>query len=452
MSLHHDGNDNAYTRRQFLHNGIVLASAAAAVPAFLQRSAQGMTNLAAANAGLSSIPGVPDDRILVVVQMSGGNDGLNTVAPYAVDAYHRARPTIGLRGDQVLRLNDTIGLHPALDGLKDMYDDGMMSIVQGVGYPNPNRSHFTSMDIWQTADTSGTGTGWLGRYYDSQCCGFGAGESGRAPAGQNQQQGNTAQQPPMSIGRTAELALQGRKVAPVAFETPELFRWTGQDVHETLLDPYQRIHDRASEEGIEAGSSAEFLMRTAMDAQVSSDMIRRAVARRSPVTYPRSQLGRELSMVAAMIQAGMKSRVYYVSHGGFDTHAQQGGPNGSHANRLRELGQSVRTFYEDLKSQGNDGRVLTMSFSEFGRRVAQNASGGTDHGTAAPMFLMGPMVNPGVIGNHPSLDAQHLDNGDLRFHTDFRSVYAGVLDNWLGGDSAEVLGGRYRPTPVIKNS
>src|SRR5690606_34656144 len=187
------------------------------------------------------IPGVDEDRILVVIQLSGGNDGLNTVIPFGADGYYKARPGIGIRADQALALDQQagIGLHPRMGGLKELFDDGQCAIVQGVGYPNPNRSHFKSMDIWHTADTSATGNGWLGRYFDSQCCGFGAGESGAPPEGAPAVNGQPASggPPAIAIGRSAPLAMQGQKVIPVSFETPDLFRWTGKEVAEPLAAP-----------------------------------------------------------------------------------------------------------------------------------------------------------------------------------------------------------------------
>ena len=458
-NLHTNPSDTeAYTRRAFVGRGLMLASAAMAMPAFLQRSAWAMP---AVQPGMGSIAGVNEDRVLVVVQLGGGNDGLNTVVPYGFDAYYNARRGIGIPADSALRLgsaaDDPIGLHPSMDGIKGMFDDGLVSIVQGVGYPNPNRSHFKSMDIWQTADTSGTGDGWLGRYVDSECCGFGSGESGTA-AGHSQAAPATIH-PPIAIGRTAPLALQGRGVKPVAFETPDLFRWTGEDIHEKLRGPYDTLMNRES--GAEANGSgdagggnasgnAAFLTKTALDAQIASETIRRAVDQTPLVNYPRSGLARQLSMVGSMIRAGMKTRVYYVTLGGFDTHAGQGSVGGRHSGLLRQFSQAVTAFYNDLRAQGNDGRVLTMAFSEFGRRVGQNASGGTDHGTAAPVFMFGPMVSAGVLNRHPSLT--DLDRGDLKYTTDFRTVYAGIIDNWMGADSREVLGGRYRPAPVIRPS
>ncbi len=433
---------SAFTRRQFLWQGLTLASASVAVPSFLQASAFGLPQPVA---GASAIPGVPQDHVLVVIQLSGGNDGLNTVVPFGEDAYYRARPGIGIRKEDALTLSreQGIGLHPSLSGLKEMYDEGMLSVVQGVGYPNPNRSHFVSMDIWHTADTDANGEGWLGRYFDSQCCGYGAGESGTAASTVN-----PASQPGIAIGGTAPLAMEGVKTKPVAFETPDLFRWTGQDVHESLQDPYREITMRGEADGVAPDSNASFLMRTALDAQVNSDLIRKAVSQRSLVEYPRTQLGQQLAMIASMIRAGLKTRVYYASHGGFDTHAGQGGAQGSHARLLETYSQAVRAFYRDLKAQENQDRVLTMTFSEFGRRVGQNASGGTDHGTAAPMFLAGPMVRAGLANEHPSF--KNLDNGDLRYNTDFRTVYAAVLEHWLKADSKAILKGSYKPMRVIK--
>ncbi|MDX2146101.1 MAG: DUF1501 domain-containing protein [Planctomycetota bacterium] len=456
--------NTAFTRREFLGSGLVLASAAITAPSFLQASAKAM---AASMGGLSSAPGVPEERILVVVQLGGGNDGLNTIVPFGMPEYHRLRPGIRIEEGQALKLSgprtDGIGLHPQLAPVKELYDQGLVSIVQGVGYPNPNRSHFKSMDIWHTADTSATGDGWLGRYFDSQCCGFGKGESGRveraasrskpvvasAPAeAANAGPASGGGHPPgISLGRESPLALEGRRVKPTAFQTPELFKWIGTDVNRGLSGGYDALVRREAE-AASADTNANFLVRTAMDAQVSSDLIRRAVAREPDVSYPQTDLGRQMRMVASMIAAGLKTRVYYCSMGGFDTHAGQGGANGTHGQLLSQLATALRAFQNDLKKQGNDGRVLTMTFSEFGRRVGQNNSQGTDHGTAAPMMLMGSMVNAGVLTDHPSL--RDLDDGDLKYGMDFRSVYAGILENWLKANSREVLGANFRALPVIR--
>ncbi len=433
MDLH---NSKAYTRRVFLQQGAALASAAVTIPTFLQGAAEALAQTPGVH---GSRPGVPDERILVVVQLAGGNDGLNTVIPYGDASYYRARPGIGIREEGLIKLGSSrtergLGLHPRMGGLKSLYDDGMLSIVQGVGYPNPNRSHFKSTDIWHTADEGGTGDGWLGRFFDNKCAGQqGAGCSGHEA---------------IAIGRTAPLAMQGRTSRPIAFESEDLFRWTGLEDSDSLV--HEAYEQMTSEQPSNAapGSAASFLTRTALDAQIASDRIRDAVGVRPLVQYPRSRLGQQLAMVASMIRAGLETRVYYVTLGGFDTHARQGNVNGSHANLLAQFSQGVKAFWDDLKAQNNDGRVLMMSFSEFGRRVAQNGSGGTDHGAAAPMFLMGPNVRPGVVGDHPSLT--DLDGGDLKHTVDFRSVYSGVLEDWLKTDGAGVLGRGYRPAKVVR--
>ena len=437
MDLH---NSKAFTRRAFLERGMMLASASVVAPGFVQSTAFGLPS---PSAMLASLAGVPEDRVLVVVQLSGGNDGLNTVVPYGMDEYYRARRGIGIAKQNALELDGRqgLGLHPALAPMKEMYDAGLCSVFQGVGYPNPNRSHFKSMDIWHTADTSGTGEGWIGRYLDSECVGFGKGESGSLEGAPQ------AGPPAIAIGRDAPLAMQGRKVQPVSFESADVFRWLGEDHDAALKDSYNQFNRREAQG---ADSNADFLTKTALDAQVSSDMIRKAVASQPLVRYPGNGLARQLSMIAQMIRAGMKTRIYYATLGGFDTHAGQGGANGRHAQLLGQMASSIKAFYEDLKEQGNDGRVMTLTFSEFGRRVSQNASGGTDHGTAAPMFLFGPMVRPGVHGTHPSMN--DLDSGDLKHTLDFRHVYAGVLGSWMGADAEAILGGRYRPAIVLGRS
>ena len=457
--------NDPFTRREFLRSGLIMASAAATIPAFLSSSANAMH---AAMNGLSSVPGVPDDHILVVIQLSGGNDGLNTVVPYGMPEYYRVRPGIGIPEKDVLKLGgsggaDGIGLHPQMTAIKGMYDDGLATVVQGVGYPNPNRSHFKSMDIWQTADVNATGDGWLGRYFDSECCGFGKGESGAAEKKASKEiivPDAAAGPPGIAIGRTAPLAMEGRRIKPVSFESAELFRWSGMDIDKTLHDPYDTLNKRGDGMGAAPSNAkgaakpkdtnASFLLRTALDAQVSSDLIRKAVSQKPQTTFPQSDMGNQLRMVAAMIKAGLATRVYYVQLGGFDTHSGQGSGNGRQANLLRQFSDAVKAFYSELKAQGNDGRVMTMSFSEFGRRVGQNASQGTDHGTAAPMFLFGPMVRQGVIGDHPSL--RDLDEGDLKFKIDFRSVYAGILEGWMKADSKTILEGQHKVVQVLRKA
>ena len=425
---------DAYSRRIFIRQGVMLASFAATLPHFIQESALGM--LAPDGSATSSRPGVPDERILVIVQLSGGNDGLNTVVPYGDREYHAARPSLALgepgkarNGGAALELDRDrgIGLHPNLTGLKELHDDGRLAVVAGVGYPNPNRSHFASMDIWQSGRPEGKGTGWLGRYVDATC------------------NGNPAADVAVSVGRTAPLAMLGRTSRPIAFESADLFRWLGADAGGQMEDEYQRMVRAGELEDVAAGSQESFLMRTALDAQVTSDRIRAAVKKAPLARYPGSALAKQLQTVAAMIRDGMKTRVYYVSMGGFDTHANQ--PN-SHGNLMRQLGDAMLAFQNDLKAQGNDGRVMTMCFSEFGRRVRQNASNGTDHGTAGPVFVVGPNVHPGLQGKYPSLT--DLDGGDLKFTTDFRGVYQELLGKWMKAPTREVLGGTYQAPSIVR--
>lgn len=422
----------AYTRRLFLRQGAMLASLCPTLPLFLQDSAAMI--LRPEDSLLSSQPGVPEDRVLVVVQLGGGNDGLNTVVPYGDPAYFRARNNLaiaapGSKGQGVaieLDRNRGIGLHPNLAGLKELVDAGEASVIQGVGYPNPNRSHFTSMDIWHTGRLDAKGTGWIGRYFDNSCNGT------PVPEGS------------IAVGRTAPLAMMGDIQKPVAFESPDLFRWSGDELADRLAKEYDAVSRAGVIGDTKPDSQAAFLMRTALDAQVASDRIRAAVAKQPLVTYPGTPLGGQLRTIAAMIRDGMSTRVYYASISGFDTHSQQAN---AHGNLLKQVGDSLRAFRNDLKAQGNDGRVLTLVFSEFGRRVKVNGSAGTDHGTAAPMFLIGPMVRPGVLGDHPSL--VELDDGDLKFGVDFRSVYAAVLEDWLKAPSAKILRGEFRKAEVI---
>jgi uncharacterized protein (DUF1501 family) len=392
-------------------------------------------------------PSGKDGKILVVLQLSGGNDGLNTVIPYADDVYHRLRSNIAHDPKTVLKLDSYIGLHPNLQPLRELLDKDMMSIVQGVGYPNPNRSHFRSMDIWHTAqpDKEISTDGWLGRYFDNACPGC------------DPKVG-------VAIGEQLPLAMRGDHVMPLSFERPENFRYNGPDKeHYKELNTVSRNDadllsapppvQIASAAGakpsagiITPDQQLDYLTRTAMDAQLSSDAILNMTRGHQPSTgYPGNEFGQGLRTVAAMIKGGLPTRVYYVTLGGFDTHA---GERGRHDQLMTQFAQGVSAFWKDLKEQGNHQRVLMMTFSEFGRRVASNASGGTDHGAAAPMFLFGPACKQAIVGKHPSLT--DLDQGDLKFGTDFRSVYATVLQNWLDTPSKPILGAQFPTLGMIK--
>jgi len=414
------------TRREFLTKGLTIVAAGATAPMFLTRTALALNNPWDQSL-VASAPGRPDEPILVVVQLGGGNDGLNTVVPFAHDEYYRARPSLAVPQSSVLRATDELGFHPNLKPLKALYDGGQLAVVQGVGYPNPNRSHFRSMEIWHTADPTGVGprTGWLGRLFDSECptC---APTTGIAIAG--------AEMP---------LAMQGTAGRAVVLESPQAFAFHPiQGAGPEEAEAFRRLMQPVPGEE----PTVDFLTHTAMDALVASDDIRKVAGHLTDDgSYPRDPFSLKLRLVAELIAAGAPTRVYYVGLGGFDTHAAQAG---RHDTLLASLGDGLDAFVKDLAQKGLRDRVLVITFSEFGRRVAENGSAGTDHGAAAPMFLIGGQVSPGIHGAHPSL--VNLDQGDLRYGVDFRSVYATVLEQWLGVKSDAILGGRFPTLDVLK--
>jgi uncharacterized protein (DUF1501 family) len=440
-------NPTLHTRRRFLRTSMLGAAASWTLPIFLEKTFFTLDAMAA-EAATQTVTG-KDGTILVVLQMAGGNDGLNMVVPFADDAYYRYRPRLGIPADKVLKIDSYAGLNPKLTGLKSLFDEGHLSIIQGVGYPNPNRSHFRSTEIWQTASDAdrNESDGWLGKYFDS-CC------SGADPT------------VGVAIGDQMPQAFVARTPTGVTFSKPEQFRWmpsekrTGpMSAEETFFRQLNGLSDEdaapVANDGGSIGaipgstkanqSAVDFLQRTALDAQLSSDKIL-AIARKykSKMPYPQGQLAASLSLIARMIAGGLPTRVYYASQGGFDTHA---GQLNTHDRLMTELNDSLSAFAADLKEQGNFDRVLLMTFSEFGRRVAENANGGTDHGAAAPMFVLGGAVKPGLFGKYPSLT--ELDHGDLKFNTDFRSVYGTILDRWLKAPSQLVLGRKFSSLPII---
>ncbi len=357
---------------------------------------------------------------LVVIQLSGGNDGLNTVIPYRNDDYYKLRPVLGIKAGEVLKLNEEQGLNPGMIGLRDLYDKGELAVVNNVGYPNPNRSHFRSMDIWHSASNSDEflTTGWIGRYLDSHC------ENPHSV---------------LEIDRSLSLAVKGEEHNALA--TPnsmQLYNTTRERYFQALVDGSTSIADSTGDLG--------FLYKTMADTYSSAAYIRdTAKLYKQDYTYPKGQLAGRLRQTAQFINSGMQTRVYYVSMGGFDTHANQ---KGKHNNLLKQYSDSVSAFVADLKQQGTFDDTLIMTFSEFGRRVKQNASNGTDHGTANNVFLIGSKLKrPGIIDSTPNLT--DLDRGDLRYKVDFRRLYADVLNQWLEVDSANVLGRMHKPLGVV---
>jgi uncharacterized protein (DUF1501 family) len=435
-----------HTRRKFLRTSMLGAAASWTLPVFLEKTFFTLDAMAA-EAVTQAVTG-KDGTILVVLQMAGGNDGLNMVVPFGDDTYYRSRPRLGIPAGQILKIDSYAGLNPKLPGLKSLFDEGHLSVIQGVGYPNPNRSHFRSTEIWQTASDAdrNENEGWLGKYFDS-CC-----------AGADPTVG-------VAIGDQMPQAFVARTPTGVTFSKPEQFRWVPSEkrkgpmnAEETFFRQLNGVNDDAAPSANDGGSigaipgdtkanqsAVDFLQRTALDAQLSSDKIL-AIARKykSNMPYPQGQLAASLSLIARMIAGGLPTRVYYASQGGFDTHA---GQLNTHDRLMTELNDSLSAFVADLKQQGNFDRVLLMTFSEFGRRVAENANGGTDHGAAAPMFVLGGAVKPGLFGKYPSLS--DLDHGDLKFNTDFRSVYGTILDRWLKAPSQLVLGRKFSALPII---
>jgi uncharacterized protein (DUF1501 family) len=401
------------SRRHFLTHTLKASSLVAlnaAVPGFVARTAD------------AAAPG--KDNILVVLELTGGNDGLNTVIPYADDLYHKARPTLRQTKDEVIRLDDHVGLNSAMRIIRPVWDRGHLAVVQGVGYPNPERSHFEAMDIWHSADPKGiVKTGWLGR----------------AAAESDNRMGGV---PILHLGESRlPLAVAG---APgggaVTVSDQNSFRLdlgggnaARQQARRRLLEDLAA--PAAKEEG---GDLASFVQRRQVQTLTALETLRDLLEGPNAVPRLGGGLTQKLQLVAGLIARGFGTRIFYVSLEGFDTHAGQAS---AHASLLSDLAGGIAGFFDTLKTTGHDGRVRLMTFSEFGRRVQENGSRGTDHGAASCLFVAGPSVKGGVVGPHPSL--ADLDDDDLKFHTDFRRVYATLLDGWLGCDSKAVLGAKW---------
>ncbi|XZE17958.1 DUF1501 domain-containing protein [Pirellulaceae bacterium SH449] len=364
------------------------------------------------------------DKILVVIQLSGGNDGLNTVVPFRDDEYRKSRPKLCLGKDDVIKLSDDMGLHPALEGLMPVIDSQSFSIVHGVGYPLPNRSHFESMDIWHTCQRKDNraSSGWLGRIMEN---GFDS-------------QGDSAA---YHLGaEPLPLALMGRGVQVPSIREVEQMKFKSKAIEERI--PAMTYESKL---GDESDDLLGFLSASTDSAVRASQRITGVLSRASDDSeFPESQLGEKLKVISRLILAGLKTKVYYVTLDGFDTHANQ---LAAHAGLLRQWADALGAFHQRLARGGESERVLVMTFSEFGRRLKENASEGTDHGAAAPMFLSGPKLPQLEAGELPSLS--DLDDGDLKYHTDFRRVYAAVIEGWLGVSSEHALGGRFEPLPNL---
>lgn len=382
------------------------------VPEFLQASM------------LKLIPNEKKQRVLVIIRLSGGNDGLNCVVPFRNDLYYKNRPSIGLTETEMIRITDDVALNIGLEGLAQLFDNGNAAIINSVGYPNPNRSHFRSMDIWQSASDENTylSTGWIGRMLDATC-------------------DNQCAMPynAIEIDDTLSLALKGEKMKGLAFHKPEgLMLATKNPILKKISSAYQPA--------IDDKHHVEFLHKTLIDTSQSAEYIySHSKIYSSQLTYPNHEFGRQLKIVAELIVSGSTTSVYYVSLPGFDTHVFQ---KGKHQNLLKIYSDGLKALCDDLKLNNCFDDTVVMTFSEFGRRVAQNASKGTDHGTANNVFITsGKLAKAGLFNSMP--DLSDLDNGDLKYKTDFRSVYATLLNKWLQIDDEKILGRKFEKIGVV---
>ena len=408
------------SRREFLRKGLYGVGVGAGLSMIMNRTSAALAAQALRGTSIESFP----ERILVVVELSGGNDGLNTVVPFGDDAYYEARPNLGIPQQNVIAVEDGLGFHPALIGFERLYKDGDMAVVHGCGYDNPSLSHFSSMGFWHTGvPNGGDPFGWLGRLADGVY--------------DHDAQGNMI----INIGTRQALAVQSRHHPPLVFSDPDSLRRDGTG------DEQDAIAELSRAKGSD-NPALQFLSATAVNAVESGEVVRRAAAAyQTPIDYGIGGLSGPLRRTASLIAAELPTRLYYVSYQGnsFDTHVHQADP---HARLLAYTADAVHGFIADLKRIGRADDVAVMMFTEFGRRVEENASLGTDHGTATPMFVFGSGVKSGMYGQHPSLT--DLDDGNLKMTTDFRRVYATMVKEWLGyDDTASILKGSFDPMGIF---
>jgi len=392
------------SRRKFIQLGS-LASASLMVPSFLK----GFEFMPPQLAGSKK-------KVLIVIQLSGGNDGLNTIIPVRNDIYYKSRPQIGIKRDDALSLNDDTGLNPKLKGIKQLYDDGKVAIINGVGYPQPNRSHFRSMDIWQSGSNARdvVTSGWIGRYLDNSAA-----------------EANLHNSLAIEVDDSLSLALKGEEKNAIAVRDINQFHNAAANSFFKKIASHEEEHE---------AQLAGYLYKTLRETTSAADYIfEQSKIYTSTQSYPTTPIGKRMKTIGSLIISNTESQVYYVSHGSFDTHVDQ---KNRQDKLFENLDEALTALVSDLKQNNRFEDVLIMTFSEFGRRVAQNASNGTDHGTASSMFFIGGnLKKPGVYNNLPSLE--DLDEGDLKYDIDFKQVYATVLDNWLEADSKLILGKNY---------
>lgn len=357
-----------------------------------------------------------EGKRLIVVQLSGGNDWLNTIVPFENDEYYKARPNIGQAKNTLIRLSDELGLNPSLSTLQALYDEGEVAVFNGVGYPEPNRSHFRSMDIWHTAADGRTHReeGWLGRYTRLSQLEF----------------------PAIEMGAGLSLAMKANRGKSLAMEDLNGIKRVADDKVLRAIAATPHSH---------SNHTASYLYETALRVCEGADYLAEKLnIGRQTSPYPDNPLATDLSTIATLIKAGAETKIFYTSLVGFDTHARQ---ESQHSRLLNSLGSSLGALRNDLAQANQWKNTLVIVFSEFGRRVAENAGRGTDHGTAGNVILLGGSLRePGIRGEIPSL--VKLDQGDLIFHTDFRTIYSGILENWLETSSQNILGGNFAPVVI----
>lgn len=376
-----------------------LASTSLYVPNFLKSFAK-------------QVIGDPAQKTLVVIQLSGGNDGLNTVVPYRNDIYYQSRPSLAVQRSNALSLNDELGLNPVMTGMKSLYDDGVMTVINSVGYPNPDRSHFRSMDIWQTASGSDRilTSGWIGRYLDAECAG--CAKSYHA----------------IEADDTLSLAMKGSQLNGISVQNPEM-------LFNNTRDPLIQLLSQKTSPG--ENENLSYLYKTLVNTYSSADYIyQKSKVYESPLQYPNDAFSKNLKTIAGLIVSGIDTRVFYISLGSFDTHV---GQKDRQERLLKQLSDGLQVFVSDLKKNNRFNDTLIFTFSEFGRRVKENDGNGTDHGTANVLFaISGGLQKAGVYNSAP--DLSDLDTGDLIYKIDFRSIYGTVLQKWLNVDPAPILG------------
>jgi uncharacterized protein (DUF1501 family) len=408
-------------RRDFLKQSSLLALAPS-IPGFLARTARAAAPLR-------------DGRVLVVVELNGGNDGINTVVPFADEGYAKHRKKLRLAKDRLVKVNDKIGLHPALANFGKLLEAGQLAIAQGVSYPNPSRSHFRSMATWHTGrldPEEHKGAGWLGRGLDTV-------PSPPTPLPTGERGDKTTPLPRGERGRgegailvgsgPPPVAIRGRRSIASAIERPEDFSLIAG------ADPRAALSREEPADDLSA-----FVQRSMLDAYATADGLKRLAGDTDDARYPSTGLASRLRLIARLIKVGLDTRVFYTLQSGYDTHSAQ---LFAHSSLLFELSGALKAFLDDLTVAKLAQRVVVVIFSEFGRTVCENGSAGTDHGTAGPVFLAGSSVKGGLVGATPSLIDLDPKDGDLRRSLDFRQIWATLLDDWLGLSAKEALGGTF---------